>query len=579
VPDGTDTSELDGITIAGQCCEVGKESDPTGCVRSTVPQTDPKHNDLCIFGYGSGREAKKYTDVFAECEVRGLAVCKQSCANYGCGYNSVPVWTSLPCTIEAGEEPPPSPPVAEFVGTPSPPPPLPPDTPPPPPPTPNPPLPPKHPPFPPPSPPAPPPGAPPPPSPPAPPSSPPTAIQIEQDLASQQSSTLGVVVGAAAGAAVLLCLLGVFGYWRYQKKLKATLKYAQLAEEDPFKLYGRVEHAKYGKGTIDEIDSEGNAVVSFDEAGAGKGNGKYSPEQQIRKLTPLFKMGQRIKHDKHGAGIITEFFPQGRVCVNFDKGEQHNYRPESQHKLHPLNLSGARVYHDKHGPGTVTDFLPDGRCMVHFDSGEEHNYRPESQWKLREMDADGKVIGEPPKKPKSEGSMSDLGVGGSAELQAAKERIGELQESVLYANEREMQAKRELEKQLAEQAKQIEMLSKLFGKVEGMAGADSSMKKLLDDHKDEMGAAKKMGSKWLSKAKSTVRRPAAATAAAAAPHPARRNSLPQPRVEEAPTVPADRRRRPAARHVPPAAADAAPPFPPAARGRGAGQEVSAAGER
>ena len=426
-------------------------------------------------------------------------------------------------------------------------------------------------------------GAPPPPSPPAPPSSPPTAIQIEQDLASQQSSTLGVVVGAAAGAAVLLCLLGVFGYWRYQKKLKATLKYAQLAEEDPFKLYGRVEHAKYGKGTIDEIDSEGNAIVSFDEAGAGKGNGKYSPEQQIRKLTPLFKMGQRIKHDKHGAGIITEFFPQGRVCVNFDKGEQHNYRPESQHKLHPLNLSGARVYHDKHGPGTVTDFLPDGRCMVHFDSGEEHNYRPESQWKLREMDADGKVIGEPPKKPKSEGSMSDLGVGGSAELQAAKERIGELQESVLYANEREMQAKRELEKQLAEQAKQIEMLSKLFGKVEGMAGADSSMKKLLDDHKDEMGAAKKMGSKWLSKAKSTVRRPAAAPphrpAAAATPHPARRNSLRQPRVEEAPTVPPARRRPPAARNVPPAAANAAPPFPPAARGRGAGEEVSAAGER
>ena len=332
---------------------------------------------------------------------------------------------------------------------------------------------------------------------------------------------LGVVVGAAAGAAVLLCLLGVFGYWRYQKKLKATLKYAQLAEEDPFKLYGRVEHAKYGKGTIDEIDSEGNAVVTFDEAGAGKGNGKYSPEQQIRKLTPLFKMGQRIKHDKHGAGIITEFFPQGRVCVNFDKGEQHNYRPESQHKLHPINLSGARVYHDKHGPGTVTDFLPDGRCMVHFDSGEEHNYRPESQWKLREMDADGKVIGEPPKKPKSEGSMSDLGVGGSAELQAAKERIGELQESVLYANEREMQAKRDLEKQLAEQAKQIEMLSKLFGKVEGMAGADSSMKKLLDEHKDEMGAAKKMGSKWLSRAKSTVRRPAAP--------PPRRRRDPSPR--------------------------------------------------
>ena len=98
-------------------------------------------------------------------------------------------------------------------------------------------------------------------------------------------------------------------------------------------------------------------------------------------------MGQRIKHDKHGAGIITEFFPQGRVCVNFDKGEQHNYRPESQHKLHPLNLSGARVYHDKHGPGTVTDFLPDGRCMVHFDSGEEHNYRPESHHKLTPRDA------------------------------------------------------------------------------------------------------------------------------------------------------------------------------------------------
>jgi hypothetical protein len=48
------------------------------------------------------------------------------------------------------------------------------------------------------------------------------------------------------------------------------------------------------------------------------------------------------------------------------------------------------------------------------------------------------------------------------------------------------------------------MLSKLFGKVEGMAGADSSMKKLLDDHKDEMGAAKKMGAKWLSRAKSTL---------------------------------------------------------------------------
>ena len=45
---------VDGLTvgsdvrIGAQCCKVGKESDPTGCVRSTVPQTDPKHNDLCI---------------------------------------------------------------------------------------------------------------------------------------------------------------------------------------------------------------------------------------------------------------------------------------------------------------------------------------------------------------------------------------------------------------------------------------------------------------------------------------------------------------------------------------------------
>ena len=223
---------------------------------------------------------------------------------------------------------------------------------------------------------------------------------------------------------MLLCLLGVFGYWRYQKKLKATLKYAQLAEEDPFKLYGRVEHAKYGKGTIDEIDSEGDAIVTFDEAGAGKGNGKYSPEQQIRKLTPLFKMGQRIKHDKHGAGIITEFFPQG-ACVNFDKGEQHNYRPESRTSS-TRSTCRARACTTSTGRAPSPTSSPTAAAWCTSTANEEHNYRPESQWKLREMDADGKVIGDPPKKPKKRARCPTSGSMYSAELQAAKERIGEL---------------------------------------------------------------------------------------------------------------------------------------------------------
>ena len=64
--------------------------------RAALFAADAEANDLCIFGYGSGREAKTYTDVFAECEVRGLAVSSSRAPTTACGYNSVPVWTSLP---------------------------------------------------------------------------------------------------------------------------------------------------------------------------------------------------------------------------------------------------------------------------------------------------------------------------------------------------------------------------------------------------------------------------------------------------------------------------------------------------
>ena len=97
--------------------------------------------------------------------------------------------------------------------------------------------------------------------------------------------------------------------------------------------YQRVEHPSRGKGTVDHFNGDGKAVVTFDSGETHK----YGPSSQS-KLTPLFRVGMRVLHEKHGLAIPDG----GRITVEFDNGEEHNYRPESHHSS-PLNQAGMRV--------------------------------------------------------------------------------------------------------------------------------------------------------------------------------------------------------------------------------------------
>ena len=74
--------------IATQCCEVGSDF----CHRANG--TD------CIVGhYKNGIRPMAQGAAVQLCATLGLHLCNQSCAGTGCGYNHLPVWTGLPCTI------------------------------------------------------------------------------------------------------------------------------------------------------------------------------------------------------------------------------------------------------------------------------------------------------------------------------------------------------------------------------------------------------------------------------------------------------------------------------------------------
>ena len=48
----------------------------------------------------AGNPPRPYTFAQAEqlCAEAGLEMCEQNCAGAGCGYNTHPVWTRLPCS-------------------------------------------------------------------------------------------------------------------------------------------------------------------------------------------------------------------------------------------------------------------------------------------------------------------------------------------------------------------------------------------------------------------------------------------------------------------------------------------------
>ena len=76
----------------------------------------------CISGHailGSVR-GTTYDEAYYTCAARGLQLCDQSCVNAGCGYNTYPVWTRLPCSSPAPPPalPPPTPPPAPTPSTP-----------------------------------------------------------------------------------------------------------------------------------------------------------------------------------------------------------------------------------------------------------------------------------------------------------------------------------------------------------------------------------------------------------------------------------------------------------------------------
>ena len=83
-----------------------------------------------------------------------------------------------------------------------------------------------------------------------------------------------------------------------------------------------------------------------------------------------------MEHPSRGKGTVDHFNGDGKAVVTFDSGETHKYGPSSQSKLTPLFRVGMRVLHEKHGPGGIPDFLPGGRITVEFDNGEELHKHP-----------------------------------------------------------------------------------------------------------------------------------------------------------------------------------------------------------
>merc|ERR1712087_830865 len=99
VPDATLIENIPGLDrrFAGQCCD----ENGTMCYRrfdNTTRDVSSSNSD-CINGVGASSNlwALSYEQNMRSCAVRGLTLCKVSCAGRGCNYNRHPVLTQLPC--------------------------------------------------------------------------------------------------------------------------------------------------------------------------------------------------------------------------------------------------------------------------------------------------------------------------------------------------------------------------------------------------------------------------------------------------------------------------------------------------
>jgi hypothetical protein len=66
------------------------------------------------------------------------------------------------------------------------------------------------------------------------------------------------------------------------------------------------------------------------------GYNKDNDDDLMHERSLLFKVGQRYRHDKHGVGTVAEILDEGVALIKFDNGDEHRYRPQSQHKLKPV---------------------------------------------------------------------------------------------------------------------------------------------------------------------------------------------------------------------------------------------------
>jgi len=104
-----ETTLVQNKPIAGQCCVKG-EGGNANCRRYTKGEGggDANGNNAkgCIASK-SPAVAMSYTQTRAKCTELGLDMCDRPCSGTGCGYDSNPVWTDLPCSPAAKEETPP----------------------------------------------------------------------------------------------------------------------------------------------------------------------------------------------------------------------------------------------------------------------------------------------------------------------------------------------------------------------------------------------------------------------------------------------------------------------------------------
>ena len=86
VHDATATRHLN-VAIAAQCCD-----------GSTCKRKSSSSDDDCIAGmWSSSFEYTTWQEASSRCAALGYTLCDKNCADKGCNYNSIWVWTSEPC--------------------------------------------------------------------------------------------------------------------------------------------------------------------------------------------------------------------------------------------------------------------------------------------------------------------------------------------------------------------------------------------------------------------------------------------------------------------------------------------------